>query len=133
MSAGSYELVIDWCGRPLVANKAAKMHWGAVGRERTAWGDAAIQAARIAKLPPLDRVTIELTALYPMARSLPDSDGLAPTLKGIVDGLVRARYLVDDSSEYVAWTRCHAPQVDRTLNRPTVVVTISPAVNGSGT
>ena len=51
MSAGSYELEISWMGRPLVTNKANKMHWAAAGRERKAWGDAAIQAARIAKMP----------------------------------------------------------------------------------
>ena len=125
MSAG-YELVIDWCGRPLVSNKANKMHWAAVGRERTVWGNAAIQAAQIAKLPkPLGRVSIEITAEYPTARSLPDADGLAPTVKGLLDGLVRGGYLPDDSAAWVSSTRCLAPVVDRSLNRPTVAVRIT--------
>jgi len=124
--SATYELVIDWMGRPLVTNKANKMHWAAVGRERTAWGDAAIRAAQLVKLPKLDRVTIEIEPWFPDRRSLPDPDGLAPTVKGIIDGLVRGGYLPDDSGDHITGgTRCLPVQVDRHLRRHSVAVRIT--------
>lgn len=114
------DLCIDWMGRPLTSNKANKMHWGAVGRERTAWGDAAIQAARIAGWPrslhrEFGRVRFTVESFYPR-KPIPDSDNLAPTVKGIIDGLVRGGYLVDDSPEFVAGTETIAPSVGKTAS-----------------
>lgn len=123
-----YELVIDWMGRPLLANQVHRMHWAAVGRERTAWGDAAIQAARITGLPkPIGRVDITVHAEFPDRRNLPDPDGISPTVKGVIDGLVRGGYLTGDTRTHVASTRCGEPIVDRGLNRPTLVITLAPA------
>ena len=128
MSAGPYVLVIDWLGRPLLANQANKMHWAQLGRARTAWGDAAIMAARIAKLPPLDRVTFTVQPEYPSRRNLPDPDGCSPCVKGIIDGLVRARFLPDDTAAHVAAVTYLPPRV-KPGAQPGIVVTIRPRVD----
>lgn len=119
----TYELVIDWMGRGLTANKANKMHWAAVGRARTAWGDAAIQAARIIGMPPLSNVEVKVWVEYPR-RPLPDTDGLSPTVKGILDGLVRGGFLADDTGEYVASVETLPALCIRERNTPTVIVQI---------
>lgn len=121
-----FVLRIDWMGRALLSNKANKMHWAALGRERTAWGDAAIQAARLAHMPAQAAVAVTVRCEYPR-RPLPDTDALSPTIKGILDGLVRGGFLADDTGEYVASVETLPAVVDRTLNRPTVVVTVRPA------
>jgi len=129
----SFELVIDWLGRPLVTNFANKIHWAPLGRIRTEWGDAAIQAARLVRMPNLDRAAFEFQAEYPNRRSLPDPDGIAPTAKGVIDGLVRAGFLPDDTGTHVA-SVTYLPPVVVAGKRPTLVVriTASPRVHGNG-
>lgn len=124
MSAAPHVLTIDWLGRPLLANQVHRMHWAKVGRERTAWGDAAIQAARIAKLPKLHRVALAFHAEYPTRRSLPDPDGIAPSAKGVIDGLVRGGFLRGDTAEHVASVTYLPPRVV-TGERPALVVAIT--------
>lgn len=49
---------------------------------------------------------------YPDRRSLPDPDGIAPALKGVLDGLVDAGVVPDDSGVFVAAVTYRRPVVE---------------------
>jgi len=76
-----------------------KSHWAIIRRERDAWIAAVICISR-AKLPraPLQKAKLTLTR---HSASAPDPDGLVSGFKAIVDGLVRAKVLVNDRFENI--------------------------------
>ena len=78
---------IDWL--PLTpANRWHTGHWSKKTELVSAWRAAAIQAARIAKLPKgLAAFTVTVQARHQTMR-LTDFDAMAPTAKAVIDGLV---------------------------------------------
>lgn len=125
MSAGPYTLVIDWMGRPLLANQAHQMHHRTLAPIRKGYRNGACTLARAQRIPHHDTVTITAHAEYPTRRSLPDADAIAPSVKSILDGLVDAGVIDDDGPAYVLAVTYEAPRVVPGCT-PAVVVTITP-------
>lgn len=109
-------------GRPLLANAVHKMHHHAVAKARGEYRDTACVLS--AAWPHMDRVTISAQAVYPTARSLPDADAIAPSVKGVIDGLVARGVLDDDGPKSVRSVTYLAPIVDRERPWPALIVTV---------
>lgn len=69
-------------------------------RRIKAWRQAAAQYARGARVPRLQRAHLLVTFHHQDTRRR-DADNLAPTVKAVVDGLVDAHVLPDDSDRYL--------------------------------
>lgn len=70
-------------------------------RRRKPYIEAGKMLARAAGLPKgLAHISISVTHLFACKRP-PDPDAAAPAVKGIIDGLVRAEIVADDSGRYV--------------------------------
>lgn len=119
----SHTVVIDFLGRPLLANQAHQMHFRKVAALRKGYRDGAATLARAQKIPHHDTITITAHAEYPNRRSLPDADAIAPSVKSILDGLVDAGVIDDDGPAYVTAVTYEAPRVV-TGCTPAVVVRI---------
>ncbi len=118
-----HELVIDWLGRPLLANQAHQMHYRTLGRIRKQYRDGAATLARAQRIPHHDTIAVTAHAEYPNRRNLPDADAIAPSVKSILDGLVDAGVIDDDGPAYVTAVTYEAPRVV-TGCTPAVVVRI---------
>lgn len=71
-------------------------------------------------------------AEYPTSRSLPDADATAPSVKGVIDGLVDAGIIDDDGPTHLHAVTYEAPRVV-TGCTPAVVVQIDPVLSEEGT
>lgn len=111
MSRRTWRIEIDFLGRPLLANKAAKMHPIAASKAREEWRDAATLLAREQHIPRLSKVDLRAQARYRTRRSPSDTDACSPSVKGAIDGLVEAGVLVDDGALYVRSVQYVAPQI----------------------
>jgi hypothetical protein len=119
----SWTLTVDHLGRPTTTNKAHNMHHRAVSTDRKRWREAGCVLARAAGIPALGRIEVEAWGRYPDRRSLPDPDGIAPALKGVLDGLVDACVVPDDSGVFVAAVTYRAPLVLAGL-APALIVSV---------
>ena len=108
----SWTLTVDHLGRPTTTNKAHNMHHRAVSTDRKRWREAGCVLARAAGIPALELIEVEAWGRYPDRRSLPDPDGVAPALKGVLDGPVDAGVIRDDSGEFVAAVTYRRPVVE---------------------
>jgi len=117
-------VVIDFMGRPLLANQAHQMHHRTLAPIRKAYRDGAANLARAQHIEHRDAVTVTAHAEYPSRRSLPDADAIAPSVKSILDGLVDAGVIDDDGPNYVHSVTYLAPKVVPGCT-PAVVVTIA--------
>lgn len=102
--------------RRLPPSKNARMHWSTLARWSAAFREAAKeQAAAVA--PALGRARIELVnyTCQPM-----DRDNLYSAAKPIVDGIVDAGVVQDDSDEYVD-LRCRNERVRKRAEERVVV------------
>jgi hypothetical protein len=98
----SWSFTIDFLGRPLVANKAKKMHPIAESKTRAEWRDAAATLARAERIPKgLGAIRVTAQARYRTRRSPSDCDACAPSVKGVIDGLVVAGVIADDKPPFV--------------------------------
>lgn len=88
----------------LLTSNQRSRHWGKGYRIGKAITDAAIVAARAAKIPRLDRVRIVAVWHPPTKGRSPvrDAHNLSPTYKAAIDGVVRAGVLDDDRDEFVS-------------------------------
>lgn len=78
-------------------------HWSVERRIDAMLGSDAWKLAKAAKIPPLARVDVELV-YRPGNNRRQDPDGIAPTLSGLLDGIVLAGVIPDDSGRYVRRT-----------------------------
>lgn len=108
----SWLLELDMLGRPTLTNRAHNMHHHAVSADRRRWREAGALLARAQRIPALERIAVDCWGRYP-GGNLPDPDAVAPSLKGVLDGLVDAGVIPDDDGSHVAWVRYLAPVVDR--------------------
>lgn len=95
----SWLLYLPFRRPPLAGNS----RWAHPVQERRVQGDvqkAAWALARNKRIPALQAVIVELV-WYPGRNGKYDSDNIAPTLKPLLDGLVKAKVLPDDNSERV--------------------------------
>lgn len=88
-------------------------------RSRAAWHAKAVWPGR----DPIEKAIIEVTLFVP-TRHRRDPDGLGPTAKPVIDGLVDAGVLVDDSFHVVDEVRFrirHNPDLDDAMLRVEIV------------
>lgn len=120
-----WTLVIDSLGRPLLANAAKKLHPVAETKARGRWRDTAMLLAIQARIPKrLPQIDVTVQARYGSRRSPSDCDATAPSVKGVIDGLVRAGVIADDCPPYVASVTYRAPLVGTGL-RDALIVTVT--------
>jgi len=103
-----WTLTVDMCGRPTTTNMVHRWHHRAVSADRKQWRHAGAVLARQASIPAMDCCHIEVTGRYP-GGTLPDTDAVAPSLKGVIDGLVDAGVIPDDTGRHIATITYHAP------------------------
>lgn len=125
MTAGPV-LVVDFLGRPLLANQVHQMHHREVSKHRKQYREAGARLARLHKLGTHQAVTVTAWAEYPNRRSLPDADAIAPGVKGFIDGIVDAGVIPDDGPDHVTSVTYLAPKV-RPGATPALCITITPA------
>lgn len=75
-------------------------HWAVKGAKVRAWRDAALVLCRAAKIPACTRILVEMHYVPKQSRRR-DEDNVVATLKPICDGIVDAKIVLDDTSEYV--------------------------------
>lgn len=96
-------------------------HWSVNREVARYWRQVAAITARNANIPPMGRAHITVTFHKATARRY-DPGNLAPVSKAIVDGIVDAGILPDDSSEYLVGPDHRAGQKTDT---PHVTVSIT--------
>lgn len=109
--AGRYEVALPWHKPPLTANQQRRMHPLAEAKLKATMLSAARWTIRAAHLP--DMVYADVTLHWRMPdRRTRDADGAMPTLKVVLDALVKEGVLYDDS--WVEVRHCgvtaHPPQ-----------------------
>lgn len=100
-SRGPWLLEVDDRGRPMTVNdersgtmNRATMH--AVRAEKAAWAEGIIAAVEACQIPPLKQVYLVFQPFYGN-NSVPDPDGLSPLHKTVIDALVKAGVLANDT------------------------------------
>jgi crossover junction endodeoxyribonuclease RusA len=122
----SHRIVIDFMGRPLLANQVHRLHFRKVAELRKGYREGAATLARAQRIGSYDAIEVTAWAEYPSRRSLPDADAIAPSVKPVIDGLVDAGVIPDDGPVYVHRVSYQAPRVV-TGYSPALVVEIAPA------
>ena len=107
----TWRLEIDMLGRPLLANAANKMHFQDRDRIRADWRDATTTLARAQRIPRCAAIDIKVQARYRTRRTPGDIDSPAPTVKGVIDGLVNAGIIRDDKPPYIRSLLYVTPQI----------------------
>lgn len=83
---------------PLSLNR--RLHWAREAATKQQLKFASYALARNERIPKLDKAIVTLHWV-PKDNRRRDTDNPAPTLKSLIDGLVKAEVVVDDSSQYV--------------------------------
>ena len=85
-----------------------RMHWAVKMKATKEWRDAALVLARHHRIPACKRILVELHYL-PRTNQRRDPDNLVASLKPLVDGLVDAGVVPDDTEQWVdrQWPICH--------------------------
>jgi crossover junction endodeoxyribonuclease RusA len=87
-------------GELVTANRERRLHFQQRARFVKQWRSDSFWAAKQARIPRLRRASITITPHQVRGR-LADAGGHAPVGKAIVDGLVDAGVLTDDSPDYL--------------------------------
>jgi crossover junction endodeoxyribonuclease RusA len=107
--------------RMLTINAERTIHWTARAAIVKLWRQAGWAEALQAKLPRLQAAEIDA---YPVQKGvLADAGAHAPVVKALVDGLVDAHVLPDDSPAYLRALRIHPP----TRGKPGVTLVVTDA------
>lgn len=128
------ELVVATGARPLVMNASNRGHHMARHTTMEAWRTATAEALMLARVNAhLTRVGLCFYPVYPN-RVQPDTDGIYPTCKAILDGLVAAGIVPDDNGPHVEFFSMEAPVYDPDVVHPFVRVHVfpRPPVSGHG-
>lgn len=88
---------------PLVLNANAREHWAAKARKTRDLRQLAALKART--LPTMDRAHLLVHVGWPDKRRR-DADNIRPTLKALIDGIVDAGVLPDDSDAHLIGPDC---------------------------
>ncbi len=75
-------------------------HWAVKAKKTKEWRDAAHVLARQARIPPCQRIRVELHYV-PATAQRRDPDNLVAAYKPLCDGLVDAKVVADDTEHYV--------------------------------
>lgn len=102
----TYTIRLEFLDRPLMtSNEQRRAHWTKVRSAKRDTELAAFYSLRRAKITVTTPVEVHLTWFAPDNRRR-DSDSLAPCLKAVLDAMVTAHVIPDDSSEYVRRSGC---------------------------
>jgi hypothetical protein len=113
VSGRRWELFVP--GRPLVMNAERRGVWQQRAAEMDRLKALTVWLASEAGIPrPLEAISLDVTARYPSARSLPDgaAGAVYPTFKAVLDGLVARKIIADDADRWVKRTTFHPSIVD---------------------
>ena len=126
------ELEIGTGERPLVFNRERAGHWTVKHEAVKQWRKAAWVVGNESGVK-LARATLAVRPDYPKG-PLPDTGGIAPVEKAIVDGLVDAGVLPADTGDHLAGVLSLPPRLDGSLGFPVVRVGVyaRDAVSGHG-
>lgn len=94
-------------GRPVSLNSERREHWSLRAAATKVWRDAGWVEARILQIPPLD--VIGLAIHVDQSGRLQDTVNCYPSVKAVVDGLVDAKVIADDTPEHVRFMVFEAP------------------------
>lgn len=102
-----WRLVLPFARPLLNLNEMKGKHWSRSVADYRTLVEAGYYLARHYKLPRpiMFPVTVELI-YWPGNNSVHDPDNMAPTLKGLLDGVRKAGVLVDDRGRYVRSAIC---------------------------
>jgi len=98
VTARSWLLVVPM--RPTLTNAVHNMHYRKASADRKKWRAMGHRLTELANVPPLASIEVTCWGVYPGGR-LPDPDACAPSLKGVLDGIVDAGVIPDDTGEWV--------------------------------
>ena len=114
-------------------NANSRGHWSQRASEVSAWRMVAKQAANRAGIPKLDVVFVELE-MTPADMRRRDPDNLAGALKPILDGIVDAGVIPDDSWRHVAGVALSIARPDKTLreHRWRLTIDVLDVADGDG-
>jgi hypothetical protein len=87
-------------------------HWD-MSEMKKLWRTSALAAARTANLPPLSQVEIWVSTFQRKGTILQDPGNALPTVKSLVDGLVKGKFLPEDSGKHVKLLAFLPPQHGR--------------------
>lgn len=85
---------------PVSLNTFLRLHWAERNSLQFDWDLAVSVLVREQKIPPLEAVSVLLTAVYRVRRRR-DPDNVMATLKILMDALVKSGVLPDDSMGHV--------------------------------
>lgn len=105
-------------------NVRERMHWRAQRREVTHW-TILIRAAVGRLCPPNGKMAVHIHAFR--RQRTRDEANLIGGCKGLIDGLVRAGLLVDDSRQWATFTYAEDVASKTPTRRPSTRITITPA------
>lgn len=71
-----------------------------------------------AELLPMGPPVAVFARAYVRGGTLPDADAIAPMVKAVLDGIVDAQIIPDDSGQYVHFLGYGKPERDRSLKNP---------------
>lgn len=93
------EIGFELEGLPKTPNALLRKHWAIVSKEHKRW-HSYVWAATLDSKPDTPFKRVDLTFVR-MSSSRPDYDGLVGSFKPIIDGLVKARVIADDTPEVI--------------------------------
>lgn len=111
-------------------NSNHRGHWRRLSRLTKDLRETAGWAARVARVPPLQRAHI-LAVYLPPDRRRRDPSNLYPSFKACIDGLVDARVLPDDDAKHLDGPDMRLGPV-APLGRLVLTITELPAGTGGG-
>lgn len=109
-------------------NVRERMHWRAQRREVKAW-ELLARAAAAGQPRAGGKVLVHIHAFR--RQRTRDEANLVGGCKGLIDGLVRAGLLVDDSREWASFTYAEDVASKSPTRQPCVRITITPAATAA--
>ena len=97
---GEWSLRLPFTAVQDAPNLNDRDHWAVKAGKVKLWRDAAHVLARQARIPPCQRVRVELHYV-PATNQRRDPDNLVAAYKPLCDGLVDAKVVADDTEHYV--------------------------------
>jgi len=87
--------------RQYVMNANQREHWAVAGRKKRVLRDLGFATLKARRVAPMERASIQCFVRYPKLARRRDVHNLYPTAKHLIDGMVDAGLLPDDSDEYL--------------------------------
>lgn len=93
---------------PATPNQLLRRHWSIVMKEKKKWHRLVGLCSIKYQGPPLEKAKLKLMR---MSTRQPDFDGLTGSFKFLIDGLVKAKVIIDDKYEVIGeseycWEKC---------------------------